>query len=375
VLELEYTHVAIHKESGAYVVLSAEEVHSVKTSRRHLLQYPTVRKDVNTSCVMALYKNLPGLVKRLCTYLVRPTTMIASVERLDTHFFYLRKVPKYSIQCHLTVHHEQLEVNKRLIHYRCNGECGVNLQSFNRSDFIWLSKTNTGFESWTCRFISPDMVIPFTLLLTGAVQRNMSLSRYFNILVILHSNYTEIELEGITGATSYVEPTNDNIPKISVEFLDTDQGTRLELETVLNQTDQGLRVYASYWQDPVFLKSCSDLYDVSLLGINVLTMLVCAIIFICQQRNLVRIQAMIVVLQARRVPQAAGLELFRLVTTSAPTKAPGKSHTEMIVEFSNTYWLILFGLFVAVHWCHISLRVNMGCTSVWPKWTELIHNW
>jgi len=178
--------------------------------------------------------------------------MIASVDRLDTHFLYLKRVPKYSIKCHLTVQHEQLEVNNRLIHYCCDGECGVTLQSFNRSDFIRLSRTDTGFESLTCRFISPDVVIPFTLPLTGAVQRDMSPSRYFTNLIFLHSYYTEIELEGITGATSYVEPTIVDIPKISVEFLDTDQGTRLELETVLNQTDQGLRVYALYWRDLIF---------------------------------------------------------------------------------------------------------------------------
>jgi len=56
VLELEHTPVAIHKETGIYVVLTSEKVHSVKTSRRYLLQYPAVRKDVNTLCVMALYQ-------------------------------------------------------------------------------------------------------------------------------------------------------------------------------------------------------------------------------------------------------------------------------------------------------------------------------
>jgi len=35
------------------------------------------------------------------TYIVRPTAMVASVERLDTHFLYLRKVPHYFIRCHL----------------------------------------------------------------------------------------------------------------------------------------------------------------------------------------------------------------------------------------------------------------------------------
>jgi len=75
------------------VVLSAENVHSVKTSRRQLMQYPAARKYVNTSCVMALYRNDPGRVKRLCTYIVRPTAVAASVECLDTHFLYLRRVP------------------------------------------------------------------------------------------------------------------------------------------------------------------------------------------------------------------------------------------------------------------------------------------
>jgi len=144
---------------------------------------------------------------------------------------------------------------------------------------------------------------------------------------VLHTHNTQLELAGIHGATSYLEPANVDIPRISVEFLNSDQGTRVELETVLNQTKQGQRVYASYWRDPVFLKSRSDIYVFSLLGINFLTILVCGIVFICQQRQLVRIQAMILVLQTRRVPQVAVLELLRLLTSTTTTAAPGKSHS------------------------------------------------
>jgi len=141
VLELEFTHVAIHRETGLYVVLSAEDVHSVKTSRRHLLQYPVVRKDANMSCVMALYYNDPGRVKRLCTYIVRPTAVAASVQRLDTHFLHLSRVPNYSIRCQLTVHHDQLVVSHRLIHYKCENECSVDLQLFNKTGIIRLGET------------------------------------------------------------------------------------------------------------------------------------------------------------------------------------------------------------------------------------------
>jgi len=168
-----------------------------------VLQYPAVRKDVNTSCVMALYKNEPARVKRFCTYVVRLAARSTSVKRLDTHFLYLRKVPNYSIRCHLTVHHDQLVVNDRLIHYQCDGECGVDLQSFNRTDIIRLSKTDTGFESLTCKFITNEVVIPFTLPLTGAVQGDMSPSRYFTNLIVLHTYYTELELAGIHGATTW----------------------------------------------------------------------------------------------------------------------------------------------------------------------------
>jgi len=209
--------------------------------------------------------------------------MTASVERLDTHFLYLRKVPHYSIRCQLTVHHDQLVVNHRLIHYWCDGECGVDLQLFNRTDIIRLSKTVTGFESLTCKFMTPEVVIPFTLPLTGAVQRDMAPSWYFTNQIVLHTYYTELELAGIHEATSYLEPTRVDIPKISIEFLDSGQGTRVELETVLNQTEHGQRVYASYWQDPVFLKSHSGVYEVYLLGINILTILVFGIVFICQK--------------------------------------------------------------------------------------------
>jgi len=215
--------------------------------------------------------------------------MTTSVERLDTHFLYLRKVLNYLVRCHLTVHPDQLVVNHRLIHYRCDGECGVDLQLFNRTDILKLSRTETGLESLTYKFITPEVVIPFTLPLTGAVQRDMSPSRYFTNLVVLLTYYTELELVGIHGATSYLEPTRFDIPKFSVKLLDSDQGTRMKLETVLNQTEQGQRAYASYWRDPVFLKTRSDVYDFSLLGINILTILVFGIVFICQQRRLVRI--------------------------------------------------------------------------------------
>jgi len=57
--------------------------------------------------------------------MVRPGAMTASVERLDTHFLYLRKVPNYSIRCHLTVHHDQLLADDRLIHFRCDGSAGL----------------------------------------------------------------------------------------------------------------------------------------------------------------------------------------------------------------------------------------------------------
>jgi len=204
VLELELTHVAIHKEIGVYVVLTPEDVHSIKTSRRDLLQYPAVRKDVNTPCVMALYKSEPGRVKRLCTYIVRPTAMAASVERLDTHFLYLRMVLNYSIRCHLTLHHDQMVLSQWLIHYRCDGECGVDLQFFNRTHIIRLGKTETGFESLTCKFMTPEVVTPFTLQLTGAVQRDMAPSRYFTNLVVLHTYFTELELAGIHRATNYL---------------------------------------------------------------------------------------------------------------------------------------------------------------------------
>jgi len=38
------------------------------------------------------------------------------------------------------------------------------------------------------------------------------------------------------------------------------------------------------------------------------------------------------VLQTRRVPQAAGLDLFRVLSTTTPTEAPVKSQSELIVS-------------------------------------------
>jgi len=133
------------------------------------------------------------------------------------------------------VHHDQLVVRHRLIHYKCEGECGVDLQLFNKTGIIRLSKTETGFESLTCKFITPEVVIPFSLPLTGAVQRDMAPSWYYTNLVVLHSYYTQLEFAGIHGATSYLEPALVDIPEISVKFLYSDQGTKVELENVLNR--------------------------------------------------------------------------------------------------------------------------------------------
>jgi len=58
------------------------------------------------------------------------------------------------------------------------------------------------------------------------------------------------------------------------------------------------------------------------------------------------------------------LELFRLLSTSSPTEAPGKTHSEMIVEFGNTYWLILFGLFVVMSGLYKAWHL---CCRWWPK--------
>jgi len=55
VLELEHRYVAIHSESGAYLLLSAEDINNVRSSRRHLMRYPVVRKDANRSCVMSIF--------------------------------------------------------------------------------------------------------------------------------------------------------------------------------------------------------------------------------------------------------------------------------------------------------------------------------
>jgi len=90
----------------------------------------------------------------------------------------------------------------------------------------------------------------------------------------------------------------------------------------------------------------------------------CVIVFICQQRQLVRIQAMTLVLQTRRVPQVAGLELLRLLTSTTPTEAPSKSHSELSVEFGNSYWLILFGVVLVLSGFY---KVWGLCSRWWPN--------
>jgi len=73
---------------------------------------------------------------------------------------------------------------------------------------------------------------------------------------------------------------------------------------------------------------------------------------------------MILVLQTRRVPQAVGMELLRLLSTTTPTEAPGKSPGELIIEFGETYWLMLFGLFIVLFSLYKAWEIGLRW---WPK--------
>jgi len=73
---------------------------------------------------------------------------------------------------------------------------------------------------------------------------------------------------------------------------------------------------------------------------------------------------MILVLQTRRVLQAAEIEFLRLFSTTTPTEAPSKSQGEQIIEFGNTYWLMLFGLFLVLSGLYKAWEL---CLRWWPR--------
>jgi len=131
-----------------------------------------------------------------------------------------------------------------------------------------------------------------------------------------------------------------------VEYLDSDQATRIELDVVLNTTETGQRLYAMYWRNPTFFESSSELYDCSLLTMNLLTIVVAGVIFAYQQHRLRQVEALVLVLQTLHVPQVADLKFWILRSTLVPSQSLGKSQGELIIEFSNNYWVMLLGLVI-----------------------------
>jgi len=91
------------------------------------------------------------------------------VELLATYLCYVRNIPTYSILGQIMVHHDKSLVNKRVISYICGSECRVNVELFNATGLMDGMRMFTSFESLSCKLLTPDLEIPFTLGMEGSM--------------------------------------------------------------------------------------------------------------------------------------------------------------------------------------------------------------
>jgi len=85
-------------------------------------------------------------------------------------------------------------------------------------------------------------------------------------------------LSEIHEASSIVVPAELDIPYHKVEYIESDQPTRLDLATVLNATVNNQKLYANFWRNPDFLVT-DELYSYILLAVNVFVVIMVGIFF------------------------------------------------------------------------------------------------
>jgi len=233
VLEVPHGYVAIHESTGTFIAITERKAKEVALTDHYLIRDPMVRVNTNNTCKMAIFRNDAKLAKQQCAYVVRHASRLPMVERLDNYLFYLRNIPRYSIYCQLTVHHDKSLINAREISYTCKDECSVIVEFF---ELHRIDERDGGVHR--VRVID----VPTTDTRVGHTfypnvdrephhgNRGKSLSYQFNRFTDL------LQRRGIDGASSFAEPADLDLPYHKVEFIDTDEPTRLELEAVLNAT-------------------------------------------------------------------------------------------------------------------------------------------
>jgi len=217
-----------------------------------------IQVDTQQSCALAIYLNNLRDAKQFCKHIVRPASLVPTIERLDSSFFYLRGIPKYKIHCQLTLHHNRSLVSRRSIQYQCLTECSVNLEMFNTSGILENIDSDQGFETLTCKLSTTIAEIPFVLLLTTNSEQGGLVTRYHTNLNVLQSFFDYDMLSGLNGASSFQQPAEVDRPQTRVEFLDEDQSIKIQLEDVSKKTENNQKVYASYWRSQDYLVTNSD---------------------------------------------------------------------------------------------------------------------
>jgi len=250
ILQVESKYVAIHEATSHMVVLTPEQAAEVARTRHHLLRYPVIQVKTAQTCIFAIYLNNARDAKQYCKHLVRPTSLVATIERLDDFFFFLRGIPRYTIDCQLTLHHNQSLIRRRSIQYQCLTECSVNLQMFNTSRIVETMDASEVFETLTCKLQTAIVEVPFVLPLSSNSNADGLVSRFHTNLNVLQSFFDNDMLSGLSGDSSFQLLAEIDVPQARVEFLDEDPLIKVQLDELLNKTESNQKIYASYWRGP-----------------------------------------------------------------------------------------------------------------------------
>jgi len=243
---------------------------------------------------------------------------------------------------------------------------------FNTSGIVEAMDASEGLETLTCKLRTTFAEVPFVLPLTSTSRGDGLVSRYHTNLNVLQSFFDHDVLSGLSGDSSFRLPAEIDVPQARVEFLDEDPLIKVQLDDLLNKTESNQKVYASYWRGQNYLMTSGSWLDYTLLGMSVGIIIVIGVMLPFQHARLRQLQVIVFAMQTQTRPTAA-LEFLVLRTTVPPSVPPVISKVDVIIDFTNEYWLMLLAfalglvgfykaIRLAIQYCPqgISLRVTQS---------------
>jgi len=166
-------------------------------------------------------------------------------------------------------------------------------------------------------------------------------------------------LTGLNGDSSFQLPAEIEVPQARVEFLDEDPLIKVQLDKLLNKTESNQKVYASYWRGQTFLVTNGSWLDYHLLGMSIITIIVIVVMFPYQQARLRQLQVIVFAMQTTQTRPTAALDFLVLRTTAPPSVQPVISQVDVMIDFTNEYWLMLLAFALGLVAVYKAIRLGI----------------